>query len=494
MTSDPRYPQSYRPLSRRDYLVLAVPGALLLWLIVTRTFASYFATVDPATALFLQPYEPRALVLQAEADLTRLLGQDTVVAVSEEGPPDIIDGEGAVDDRLGSISRLAKQALARGFDIRSDTSPATTMAPPRPVFTDAQLEPIRDLAVQSLRSRPINADATSLIARLADLAGRDDQTSRLMETTLQLSVRESYAAYWLLEKKLEVGDVGGALKYADILLRTRSTSMPYVAPKLTKLAESAEHRTHLAAMLATNPPWRLVFFARFMGLIKDARTPLFQFLELKKTAAPPSAAELAIYLNFLAGKNFHDLSYYTWLQFQPPEALGRVKPVKNGGFETLADGGPFDWTIATRSGVRATVSPHPSKAGQKALSVEFLANRAFEPSVRQTLLLAPGAYRLSGQFASSLLGPRGLVWRVLCLKGATLASTEVLRGSAPGWSAFSTSFVVPAQGCRAQSLLLALDDKQGTERFMSGTILFDDIAIQRSDTADQSGLTQTPAR
>lgn len=494
MTSDRHVPQSSHRFTRGAFLALAVPGAVLLGLIVTRTFATYVATFDPATALFLQPNESRALLLQAEIKLTELLGRAPAQIETEVEPPDVIDGEGAIDDRLGNIARLAKQALARGFEVNAGQSQQPSRAPAKPALSDQQVEPIRTLAVRSLQSRPINSDALSLIARLDDLRGQPDQTAKIMETTLRLSVRESYAAYWLLEKKIADGDVGSALKYADILMRTRSTSFPFVVPKLATLAETAEHRSQLAATLAKDPPWRATFFARFMGSVKDARTPLFQLLELKKTAAPPTRAELALYLNFLAVKNFHELAYYAWLQFQPPEALAQVRPVKNGGFESSPDGGPFDWSIVKKPGVHAALVPHPSKSAQKVLSIEFRANRAYEPSVRQTLILPPGTYRLNGQFAGSLLGPRGLTWRVRCLPGATLAATDVLRGSAPGWTPFGATFTVPVKDCRVQSLWLALDEKQGTERFISGKILFDDLAIQRSEAVAQDGLSQTPAR
>lgn len=494
MTTTSHSPKIDFPLTRRESIALAIIGCVLLWLIFTRTFATYAAKVDLAMATYLQPREPRALLLQGEAELTRHLGAaNTAEPAAAAETPDVIDGEGAVDDGLGNIARLAKLALARGFEIKAEDSADEDRVAARPVLTQSQLDSVRALALQSLQSRPINSDAMSLLARLADAQGKGEQTAQLMQTTLRLSVRESYAAYWLLEKALADGDIDASLTYADILLRTRATSMPYVVPKLAGLAESAEHRSRLAGLLATRPPWRGVFFARLMGAVKDARTPLFQFLELKKTSAPPTSEELATYLNFLAGRKFHDLAYYTWLQFQPQDALAQIRPVKNGGFEVPPDGGPFDWTIASKPGVRARIVAHPSKPAQNILSIEFRASRAVEPSTRQTLLLPPGAYRLSGQFASSLLGPRGLIWRVRCLSGATLVATEVLRGSAPGWAPFSASFSVPASDCRVQTLALALDEQQGSERFLSGTIRFDDLAIERAAPARESA-SPVPAR
>ncbi len=485
MTAQPhvRTPLASSSLTRGELLALTVPGVVLLWLVVTRTLASYVGTVDPEAALFLQPSEPNALVVHAEAELLRLLGVSTSGGPADSDPVDVVDGEGFSENRLGSISRLAKQALTHGFEANKSGSAGEEQRVRGPALTDTQLAPIRQFAIRSLQSRPVNADAMSLMARLADARGQTGQTAQLMETALRLSVRESYAAYWLFEKRLSAGDIAGALKYADILLRTRATSMGFVAPKLAKLAQSSENRAQLTALLATDPPWRKTFLVRLMALITDARTPLFQFLELKKTGAPPTHAELAIYLNFLAGKKFHDLAYYTWLQFQPTEMLGKLKPVKNGSFEQAPDGGPFDWTITSRSGVRASITPHPTKPGLNVLAIQFRANRAYEPSVRQTLLLPPGSYQLTGQFASSLLGPRGLVWRVTCLNGTTLTTTDVMRGAAPGWNPFSANFVVPQKDCRVQHLSVALDDSRATERFISGAIRFDDLSIERNRSA-----------
>jgi hypothetical protein len=474
------HPVRNRALSRTELATMAIAALLLLWLIVTRTLAAHLAIMRPEAALFVQPNEPRALLLRAETALNTLLATAEPPAAGEAEPVGAIDGEGVVQDRLTDIARLAKQALTQAFESNETSAPAAAV---QKKLAQSELDHVRDLAIRVLKIRPVDADAMSLLARIADVNGQRDATAKLMEATLRMSVRESYAAYWLLQDEIERGDAADALKYADILLRTRSTSMPYVAPKLAMMAQSNDHRPLLVELLAKNPPWRNTFFARFMNLITDARTPLLLYLDLKDTAAAPTQAELALYLNFLANNKFHELSYYTWLQFKSPDELARVTPLYNGGFESSPEGGPFDWKIAVRSGVRSTISAHPAKDGQQALTIDFRANRASDPAVRQTLLLPSGSHELTGQFASSLLGPRGLVWRVQCLNGKVLANSEILRGSAQGWKSFSARFDIPSQGCRVQELKLAMDDQQGSDRFVSGTIWFDDLAIVRRNAA-----------
>jgi hypothetical protein len=58
-----------------------------------------------------------------------------------------------------------------------------------------------------------------------------------------------------------------------------------------------------------------------------------------------------------------------------------------------------------------------------------------------------------------------------------------MRGATPGWNPFSATFVVPPKDCRVQYLSVALDDSRAIERFISGTIRFDNVSIERNRSA-----------
>jgi hypothetical protein len=303
-----------------------------------------------------------------------------------------------------------------------------------------------------------------------------------MEAAGRLSIRESYAVFWLLQRAQAAGDETAVIQKADTLLRTRGRSVPLVVPVLAQLVEKNQATSGVAALLATNPPWRPAFFSALPQSITDARTPLYLLLGLQGTAHPPSEREIASYLAFLMGRNFPELAYYAWLQFLPTEQFARLTPLNNGGFESAPSGVPFDWTLSQGSGVTSEIRYVPGQQSGQALFVEFTQGRAEFPGVTQTTLLGPGTYTLTGKFMGTLVGTRGLVWRVTCLGKGPISQTEQLRGDIPKWRKFSQPFTIPAEGCRAQQIRLELDARSASEQLVSGSLWFDDVAITRGPT------------
>jgi hypothetical protein len=74
-----------------------------------------------------------------------------------------------------------------------------------------------------------------------------------------LSIRESYAVYWLLQRSQRAQDTPAVLRYADTLLRTRGRSVPLVVPVLAQMAETKDSTTAVTQLLKDNPPWRPAF-------------------------------------------------------------------------------------------------------------------------------------------------------------------------------------------------------------------------------------------
>ena len=239
----------------------------------------------------------------------------------------------------------------------------------------------------------------------------------------------------------------------------------------------------MAGLLQTNPPWRPAFFGRLTRSITDARTPLYLLLGLQDTAHPPTQKELSSYINFLVGKQFHELAYYTWLQFLPTEELAKITPLYNPSFEKPLSGLPFDWTLAQGSGSTSEIRPRPDRGNdqgdEQALFVEFTQGRAEFPGVTQLTLLGPGTYELKGKYKGLLVGKRGLVWRISCAGKPPLAESELLRGDISQWRDFGVTFTVPTTGCRAQQVRLELDARSASEKLISGSMWFDDLELKR---------------
>jgi hypothetical protein len=100
----------------------------------------------------------------------------------------------------------------------------------------------------------------------------------------------------------------------------------------------------------------------------------------------------------------------------------------------------------------------------------------------QTLMLAPGAYRLQAGYRGELTGPRGLVWRIACTEGgAPLGQSPMILGAASSWKEVEVAFTVPDKGCRVQHLRLSLDARMPSEQLVSGSVWIDEVRIARTE-------------
>ena len=213
--------------------------------------------------------------------------------------------------------------------------------------------------------------------------------------------------------------------------------------------------------------------------------PLEFLLSLRKTASPPKDVEIKNMVRGLVGKGQYDLAYYAWLQFLPAAELSRVGLLYNGSFEAEPSGMPFDWTIHQGTGTRVEISDAPQQSSGRALKIEFGHGRIDFRGVSQVMMLAPGSYRFKGRYIGSVLGRRGLLWRITCLAPSRnhIGETPMINGIARDWKDFDLVFEVP-QNCRSQNISLVFDARSASERFVSGTIWFDDLNIVReSDRA-----------
>jgi hypothetical protein len=96
-------------------------------------------------------------------------------------------------------------------------------------------------------------------------------------------------------------------------------------------------------------------------------------------------------------------------------------------------------------------------------------------------MLLPGTYQFQGKHKGNIIGRRGLQWRIACAGGAStqIGESQMLTGVAMTWKPFDFSFTVPQADCRAQHVRLAFDARSASERFVSGSIWYDELQIRR---------------
>jgi hypothetical protein len=451
-----------KPHRRARAIGFAVAAAALAWLVLSRSFAAYLADAAPQAALWLNPQEPTALLNLADAAINAPQGR---AAAPADGAAQAAQPAGARAGQPRDFSEFGMIDAKAAVDL-----PAA-----------------RGWAEAALKSAPLDARALRILGQAAAAAGKDADAARLMQMAARLSLHESVAVYWLLVRSVERKDYKAALTYADVALRTLPGFDSYVMPFLARMVEDGKAADLLKATLADDPPWRTVVLQDLPGAVADERIPLDLLVALRSSRHPPRAAEVDAYLNFLVAHRMYELGYYTWLQFLRPDELGSAGLLYNGSFESPLSSAPFDWRFEQGAGVNIDVTERPDKSGDHALRIDFEYGRVEYHSIKQLLMLAPGRYHLHGRYQGELVGPRGLKWRLACAETPDhpFAESAMITGRATRWSDVDLDFDVPADKCRAEYLSLDLDARMPSEQFLTGTIWFDDLRIQRAASASR---------
>ena len=347
-------------------------------------------------------------------------------------------------------------------------------------------EKIRALANRTLRNDPLNAKAYRL---LGEVATDTDTVRGYMKVAARLSRREPIALFWLLQDSVAQGVHTQTLTYADTLLRTEPGLAQYVVSYLAVLNEDEEGRQILTVKLSENPDWRERFFSQLPRVMRNPASVLKLMLALKEAGHPPTTNELGRFLGHLLRQGQHQLAYNTWLQLLSPDALKAVGPVNNGDFETQPTGLAFDWTIARPRNAIVKIAADPQEDTNHALAVRFSGRRAANIQVGQTVLLVPGTYDIRGDIKGKIQGKRGMRWKLVCLakKSTDIGQSDMLFAADGAWQPFTFRVEVPNDGsCPAQLLVLIHDARSASEELVNGTVLLDNIRIERVMPSAQS--------
>jgi hypothetical protein len=458
---------------RQRTIILAASGALLTWLVLSSSLATYLAEDAPEAALWLNPSEPTALLNLADRELNRSIHAGTVEQTGAWSPTR--DGAGP-------------PAAADGAHANANFAEFNSLGAKRPI----DLSAVRAWAGASLMNAPLDARGLRILGQVAPFTGNDVDAAKFMRAASDLSLHESIAVDWLLMHSAEVKDYKAALRYADIILRTLPGFDPYVMPILALVARDESSRGLIEDALVKDPPWRSNFLQQLPKSVGDERVPLELLLALRQTAHPPAKRDVNSYLEFLVQHQLYQLAYYTWLQFLPAQELRSVGLLYNGNFDAAPSGSPFDWRIEQGAGVAIDIQEQPDTHGAQALIVDFEIGRVEYHSVRQMIMLAPGQYRFEALYQGMLGGPRGLKWRVTCAESANrpFAESDMMSGTAAAWQGIAFDFTVPEENCGAQYISLDLDARMPSEELITGSISFKDLRISRPAGASGTAATQ----
>jgi hypothetical protein len=436
--------------------------------VITRSVVAYLADANPNLALHLRSNHPTALLNLAQDRLNQSAGTKNI-------------------DPAAALPRedTSRTVVAKGLASATNNDPMveTDSADDPLAAIDAHtLTQIRSWVEMALLEDPLNARAFRILGTLSH--GTTQAT--LMQAAVRHSFLESVAVFWMMQKSFQDGDYRAAIRYADIMLKTRPSSPETAMGVLGRVAETPGVSAELKQLLASNPRWRADFLRLLPKSISDARTPLDYLLALRDTTTPPTISELSPYLDFLIQNQLYDLAYYTWLQFLPPDQLSKAGHLFNGGFEIEPVGLPFDWTFTSEAGATIEIVERTDGTNAHALFLEFGVGRVDVLRVTQVVMLAPGDYQFQGSYRADIVSQRGMQWRVICAgKSRTvIGESPLVIGAKSDWSDLRFTFSVPKIDCPAQSVELAFTARSASEQFVSGSAWFDDLQIAREATVD----------
>lgn len=137
-------------------------------------------------------------------------------------------------------------------------------------------------------------------------------------------------------------------------------------------------------------------------------------------------------------------AYSLWVALH----AGASPTLYNASFDEPFEADGFDWEVGTQQPIGqsgAQVRRTPEEQRGPVLEIRFTGRPFLVPLVRQHLFLAPGRYRLRGDYKSSQLRiEHGLAWTMRCTATTVSAQSASLGDTGNQWQRFEFEFAIPA--------------------------------------------------
>lgn len=329
-----------------------------------------------------------------------------------------------------------------------------------PAISAAAVQAGRALQREPLLAEAVRSMGIYEVAK-NNIAGAD----RLFAYGERISKRDIPTQFWLIQRRVDAGDVAGALSHYGIVLNVAPSSSAQLFPILVSALDDPALQRPIATLVRDGSSWQSSFM-----------------YEVNKAPSIPGAASLYINLHAMGveidpGQLSAFLSRAT--QSGQPSLAGRVysrlvdsqwseKSLAgqlDGSFERRRDLAPFGWALEAGSAWR---DKRPNANGN-ALYLA-VSDDTQTPVASRWLMLPAGHYRLSGT-VGRLDGNQAVNLRIDL--NCTFGATENQHVSAPV-SARHFAVEVSTSNCPSQTLSLhATGQVEGAD----GTIWVDDLQL-----------------
>lgn len=324
---------------------------------------------------------------------------------------------------------------------------------------------VRQLATTSIRHKPLSIGALRALGLQEAILGHADNARRLFTYAESMSRRDVQTQLWLLEERVNAGDIPGALKHYDLAMRTSVPIRQMLLPVLAGSANDPLIAQMLARTLSARPNWWPEGLQAISAVTTNPASYARIIGQIHLDAARPDEANiLSEAMTKLATMGRADLAY----DLNPERKATQRTSIRNATFDRPEGLPPFSWDLTHTEDLSAVIEPRSGGRGN-VLSVAGDANGMI---ARQLVMFPAGSYRLTGRAGRPAeASGGGLKVSLSCANDTqhSLASTVLLR---EGIHSFALDITVPP-ACPAQWLRI---DSMGAEVAESAPWI-DDLAM-----------------
>lgn len=377
---------------------------------------------------------------------------------------------------IGMADWWSRQNPEAAMQWRADHAEAALQAAEVAVYSDPQSDSVARWARAAIAAYPLDGRPYRL---LADAAGTPANLGKgLHEIAAERSPRDYLSQAWVINAALQAGDFPRAVNMLDRMMRARPEIAHHLTSVLAGIATTPQAQPALADVLARNPPWREPRFGSIVEASSSGMALSGLMREMRARPGGVSAKEQAAWINRMIRDRQYGVAYLAWIESLAPDQQQRIGNVYDGGFELAPTGAAFDWQLGNVTGAQVDRVHVDGASGGASLRIVFDERSREFGHVAQTLLLAPGNYRLGGR--ERMMGideAAALTWALACAESGTSIGQSPNLSGTHDWRDFRSDFVVPASGCEAQRLVLRRPAIASSN--VSGVAVFDDLVIER---------------
>lgn len=245
---------------------------------------------------------------------------------------------------------------------------------------------------------------------------------------------------WRAAKALEQGRNAQGVEVLVQMVSTRGSGD--AARLLAQIAASPEGLALLRPHLGKADRWLPGVLAHLSGLKMPPGLALPLVAAALEKGTLTDSARRAYMRSLKASGQWLD-AYGLWLAHHKDP----VPLLYNGGFDQPLELDGFDWEFTPVLRSRAGVVVGQATVARRGLVLDLdFTGRGFSPPIlRQHVFAPPGAYRLTGEYASRLRSESGLTWSIACTSGAkaVVGRSPPLQETGGAWTRFQVEFTIP---------------------------------------------------